>query len=49
MVYKRFIKTNFGFKRVRSKEEVEQILRCYDSLEASVHEIPNAKLSVHTA
>lgn len=36
---------DLGFKRVCSKEEVEQILRCYDSSEVSIKEIPNAKLS----
>lgn len=36
---------DLGFKRVCNKEELNQILRCYDKTELSIKEILNAKLS----
>lgn len=36
---------DLGFKRVCNKEELNQILRCYDKTELSIKEIPKAKLS----
>lgn len=36
---------DLSFSRNCNQEEVNQLLRCYDSSELSVKEIPNAKLS----